>query len=251
MHLDGWTIALQIINFAILVWLLHRFLYRPILSVIDARKVEVQRQYDDAAAAAEKAKAGLAAIEAQRAGIVAERETALKAAQAQAQDAATARRIQAEREAQALLDATRRTLAEEREVAFDEARRIALDLGAAFARRLLADVPMPLRAEAWIERIEQHVNALPKPQIDALAGQLAGGGSLTVVTAAPLAPATSEDWRSRLRRLLGDGIAASFEVDPALIAGAELHFPAAVLSFSLRSALETAQSEIGIHAHAH
>ncbi len=251
MHLDGWTIALQIVNFAILVWLLHRFLYRPILSVIDARKVGVQRQYDDAAAAAEKAKAGLAAIEAQRAGIVAEREATLKAAQAQAQDAATARRTQAEREAQALLDATRRTLAEEREVALDEARRVALDLGAAFARRLLADVPMQLRAEAWIQRIEQHVNALPKPQIDALAGQLAGGGSLTVVTAAPLAPATSEDWRGRLRRLLGNGVAASFEVDPALIAGAELHFPAAVLSFSLRSALEAAQSEIGIHAHAH
>jgi F-type H+-transporting ATPase subunit b len=41
MALDGWTIALQTVNFAILVWLLHRFLYRPVLRVIDARKAEV------------------------------------------------------------------------------------------------------------------------------------------------------------------------------------------------------------------
>ncbi len=104
---------------------------------------------------------------------------------------------------------------------------------------------MPLRAEAWIERIERHIEALPQPQRDALAGQLRDGGSLTVVTAAPLAAATSEAWRERLRRLLGDGIAASFETDPALVAGTELHFPAAILRFSLRSAIEAARAEIG------
>ena len=41
MHLDWWTIALQTINFAILVWLLHRFLYKPVLRMIDARKAEI------------------------------------------------------------------------------------------------------------------------------------------------------------------------------------------------------------------
>lgn len=251
MHLDGWTIALQTVNFAILVWLLHRFLYQPVLRVIDARKAEVQRHYDDARTAEDKAKAALAAIEAQRTGIAAEREAALKAATAEAEDAAAARRARAEREAQALLDTARKSLDEERRHALDEARRVALDLGAAFARRLLADVPMPLRAEAWIERIEQHLQSLPRAELDALAGQLAQGRSLTIVTAAPLPAVTSDAWRSRLCRLLGDGIAASFEVDPALVAGAELHFPTAILRFSLKSALETARTEIGLHADAH
>ena len=31
MHIDWWTIALQTVNFVILVWLLQRFLYRPVL----------------------------------------------------------------------------------------------------------------------------------------------------------------------------------------------------------------------------
>src|SRR5215471_6750937 len=48
MHLDWWTIGLQTINFGILVWLLHRFLYKPVLTMIDARKAEVGRQFDAA-----------------------------------------------------------------------------------------------------------------------------------------------------------------------------------------------------------
>ena len=104
MHLDWWTIALQTINFAVLVWLLRRFLYKPVLRLIDARKAEVQHQYDDAKAIEDKAKAHLAAIEAERAGMRVERETVLRSAAAAAEEAAEARRSRAEREAQALLD---------------------------------------------------------------------------------------------------------------------------------------------------
>jgi F-type H+-transporting ATPase subunit b len=250
MHLDWWTIGLQTVNFAILVWLLHRFLYRPVLAMIDARKAEIGRQFDDAKTAEERAKAQLAAVETERAGIAAEREAALAATAAQAQETAEARRAQAERDAQAVLDAGRKTLASERERALDEARRLALDLGADFARRLLSEVPVRLRAEAWIERIEQHLGGLAKSEQDGLAHQLADGKSLTVVTAAPLPPPTADIWRDSLRRALGNGIAVTFEVNPELIAGAELHFPTAVLSFSWQSALAAARAELSTHADA-
>src|SRR5579864_4830178 len=104
MHFDWWTIGLQTINFGILVWLLHRFLYKPVLTMIDARKAEARQQFDAAGDIEEKAKAQLAAVEAERTGIAVEREAALKAAAAQVQDMAEARRAQAERDAQALID---------------------------------------------------------------------------------------------------------------------------------------------------
>ena len=251
MRFDWWTLALQTVNFAVLVWLLHRFLYKPMLRMIDARKAAVQKQYDDAQAAGDKAKAHLAEMEAERAGIAAEREAALKAAAAQAQDAAEARRAQAEREVQALLEGARKSLATERERALAELRRGALDLGAEFARRLIAEVPAQLRAEAWIERIEKHLTALPKAELDALIGQFAAGSALTVVTASPLPPETADGWRVRLRHPLGDGIAIRFVADPNLVAGAELHFPTAILRFSWQSALAAMRSEIGVHGDAH
>ena len=41
MHISLWNVALQTINFLVLVFLLQRFLYRPILAVIDERKRKV------------------------------------------------------------------------------------------------------------------------------------------------------------------------------------------------------------------
>ncbi len=250
MHFDWWTLALQTVNFAVLVWLLHRFLYKPMLRMIDARKADVQKQYDDGKAIEDKAKADLAEIEAERAGIAAEREAVLKTATAQAEEAAKARRVQAEREAQALAEAARKTLAVERERAVAELRRSALDLGAEFARRLLGEVPLQLRAEAWIERIEQHLKALPKTELDTLISQFTDGSALTVVTASPLPPETAEIWRARLRRPLGDGVTITFAANPDLIAGAELHFPTAILRFSWQSVLAAVRSEIGAHGDA-
>jgi F-type H+-transporting ATPase subunit b len=250
MRFDWWTFALQTVNFAVLVWLLHRFLYQPILRMIDARKAQMQQQADAAKAVADQAAARLAEVEAQRAGIAAEREAALKAAGVQAQEAAQARRRKAEHEAQAIVDAARLAVAQERERAAVELRHGALDLGAEFARRLLAEVPVTLRAEAWSERIERALQELTVEQRNSLATQLASGDALSVVTASPLPPPTAELWRERLRRQLGERVAVTFGVDPDLVAGAELHFPTTVLSFSWRSALQSMRAEIDDHGDA-
>jgi F-type H+-transporting ATPase subunit b len=245
MHLDGWTLGLQSVNFAILVWLLHRFLYKPVLAMIDARKAEIQRGYDEAKTAADKAATLLAATEAERAGMAAERDAAMAAATAQAHDLAEARHAQAEREAQSVLAAGRRALATERDSVLDEARRLALDLGAAFAGRLLSELPAETLAEAWIARIERHLGGLNETERESLLRQLGEGKAVTVVTAAPLPKAAAEMWSRRLRACLGGHCAMRFETDPALIAGADLHFPSAVLRLSWQSALAAAQAELG------
>ena len=237
MHLDAWTVFLQTVNFAVLVWLLHRFLYRPVLQVIDRRQDEVRRQFDEAKALQDTARAHLADLDALRANITAERESAIKTAVAQTEEAMQVRRAQASRDAQALLDEARKTAAAEREALTREARRLALDLGADLARRLQAEVPPTLRAAAWLERIEQELNRLPAAEIASLRAQVSGNHALRVVTALPLAAVEAEEWRNRLARALAATPAVEFEVDPSLIAGAELHLPLTVLSFSLKSVL--------------
>jgi F-type H+-transporting ATPase subunit b len=244
MRFDWSTLALQTVNFGILVWLLHRFLYRPVLRLLDARRAEIDKQYAEAHMAEAKAKDELAAVEAERAGIAAERTAALEQASARAAEAAAARRAQAEHEAAELLDATRKTLAAERGLALAQARRAALDLGTDIAGRLLAEVPMKLRAEAWLARLEEHLAALPQTEKQALRQQLVDGAHLTVVTASELPAETAEAWRARLRGSLGDQVAVSFGTDRQLVAGAELHFPNAVLSFSWQSALAAVREEI-------
>jgi len=244
MHFDWATFALQTVNFAILVWLLHRFLYKPVLRLIDARRAEIDQQYADARAAEAQAETRLAAVAAERETIADERAAALKQAAAQAEEQAAGRRAQAERDAAALLAGTRKALAGERALALAEARLAALDLGADIAGRLLAQVPMELRAEAWIDRIEHYLAALPKPETDVLAHQIGDGAALKIVTSSTLPPEAADTWRSRLSRFLGDSITVEFGVDPGLVAGVELHFPNAILRFSWQSALDAMRAEI-------
>ena len=57
MLIDWFTVVAQVVNFLILVWLLKRFLYKPILDAIDAREKRIAAELADAdakKAAAEK-----------------------------------------------------------------------------------------------------------------------------------------------------------------------------------------------------
>jgi F-type H+-transporting ATPase subunit b len=59
------------------------------------------------------------------------------------------------------------------------------------------------------------------------------------------------EWKTRLHRALGDQTIIEFDLDPALIAGTELHFPNAILRFSWRSTLATIRAEVESHDNAH
>src|SRR5271166_4177021 len=50
MLIDWFTVCAQALNFVILVWLMRRFLYRPILKAIDAREKRIAAELAGAAA---------------------------------------------------------------------------------------------------------------------------------------------------------------------------------------------------------
>jgi F-type H+-transporting ATPase subunit b len=50
MLIDWFTVGAQALNFLILVWLMKRFLYKPILSAIDARETKIAAELADATA---------------------------------------------------------------------------------------------------------------------------------------------------------------------------------------------------------
>lgn len=250
MRFDWWTLALQTVNFAVLVWLLHRFLYRPVLAMVDRRRAEIEDQRAAVARLATEAKARQDGLEHERAQIAADRDAALEAAAAEAERHAAARAARAEQEAAVVLERTRRTLAAEREAALAEARRIALDLGADIARRMMAELPAAVRADAWLDRIARRLADLTPAERAALHDQLTGGAAVVVATAATLPADAEAAWRIRLQSAVGAEIAIAFETDPALVAGAELRFPNTVVGLSWQDAITAVRSEIGADADA-
>src|SRR5208282_2974056 len=50
MLIDWFTVGAQALNFLILVWLMRRFLYKPVLHAIDEREKRIAAELADAAA---------------------------------------------------------------------------------------------------------------------------------------------------------------------------------------------------------
>src|SRR5690348_2325414 len=183
MTLDWSTLILQTVNFAVLAWLLHRFLYKPVLRLVEARRADVEKQYAAAAAVQAKAETQLAGVEAARGALGREREQALKDAAAQADRLAEERRAASRKEAAELIEAAHHTITQERARARAETRNAALDLGIEIARRFLAEMPTELRAEGCLERIEQHIAALSQAERGELRDGSAAGSVVRIVTA--------------------------------------------------------------------
>ncbi len=55
MSIDWFTVAAQIVNFLILVWLLKKFLYKPVLTAMDNRQQKIKAELEQAAILAESA----------------------------------------------------------------------------------------------------------------------------------------------------------------------------------------------------
>jgi len=234
MHVDLSTLLLQLINFAILVWLLQRFLYRPVLRMMDARRSAIDAQLSAAQEAERQAKEARSKIDAERAHLAQERVASAQAATVEAERLRAERHALAEREAYTLIEQTRSSLAEERARAQREAQRVALDLAAEITRRLWMQMPAAARTEGWFERILSTLDRMSVEQRRELPGRERG---LRVVTAVALEPGVQARWRAELSRLLGP-LEVSFESSPELGAGAELRFSGTTLALTLRSAID-------------
>ena len=58
MQIDWWTLGLQAVNFLVLVWLLQRFLYKPVMRLIERRRQNVEKAFAEAEDARRKAEDG-------------------------------------------------------------------------------------------------------------------------------------------------------------------------------------------------
>jgi F-type H+-transporting ATPase subunit b len=241
MHLNWSTLALQTINVLVLLWLLKRFLFRPVAEIVAARRQAAENLLTEAATARSNAQASEAEL-ARRAASGASEAEALRAA-ARASAAAEGARLLAETEAEITRtrDAAAKAMRRDRARLRRELEADARHLAVVIAARLLARLPGTAATDAILAGLDHVIDALPAAQRDALA---AGGTSFEVVSATALNESEQAACASVLTKRLGLASAPRFRVDPALLAGVELHGGAAVLRHSWQAELERIAQEL-------
>lgn len=242
MQIDWWTLALQAVNFLVLVWLLWRFLYRPVRDVIEKRKELAEQAFAEAAKKEAEAEAARQHFEEGRAGLAQERQDMLKKMHEELE--AERRKVldEARREADELLGTARETIDEEREAVLKEVREQVAELAAELALDLLRKAGVKASSDVFLEQLEKQLEESPAEERERLQRDLAADGArLTVVTAAPLSREEQGRWTDRLSARLGQRDKTEFATDPKILGGAELRFPHAVIKLTWADQLRKAK----------
>ncbi len=244
MQIDWWTLGLQAVNFLVLVWLLQRFLYKPVTRLIERRRQNVEKAFAEAEDARRKAEEDAAAYEAKVAALAEERLGMIQTARAEIEEERAKMLDEARETSNGLMAAQRQAMAEERANTLKELRRQVTDLAVSLAETLLRESSGQTAAEPFLERLEGQLAAMPEAERNRLFGPRPEHRFLRVATAPPLDGARRDAWKKRLAAGIGNGCEIAFEADENLIVGACIHFPAASLEFSWSRTLNDAKRDL-------
>src|ERR1700722_15536814 len=251
MLIHWFTVGALAINFLILVWLLKRFLYKPVLAAMDAREKKIAAQIADAAALQTKAQAERADLNQRSEALNREREGLLRKATEDA-NAERQRLIEAARvESQQLHSKLTQALAQERaELGHQLSVRTQAEVFAV-ARKTLADLAGASLEDRMIEVFIAHLRELPQAQKLTLAGAENdfGRGVVTdsVKTPPPAGPTPAALVRSAfvlpaagrasieaaIHECLGATVATRFKTSPEFVCGVELTMGGVKIAWSV------------------
>lgn len=238
MQIDWFTFVAQIVNFLILIGLLKRFLYRPILHAMDEREERISSRLEEARKKEEDAEEEAQVYRAMQEELEQDR----KAQLAEAERAAEERRqtlIQEARDDVAHLEREwREALERERESFLQELSERAVHETIAVARQALqdlADADLEAQAvEVFIERLQTPGDAQRTPWTEALK---AANGMALVRSAFDLTDQHQTQIREAIEEHVGAVSELSFETSEEIGFGVELRVGERKVAWSLDSYL--------------
>lgn len=245
MLIDWFTVVAQAVNFLILVGLLKRFLYGPIVRAIDEREQRIASQLQEAAARKAEAEEKRATFEEKNKALDEQRDALVK----KAEEDASAERRRLLDEARTAADALRARLqdavrSEQANLSREFVRR-SQDEVFAIARKALADLAdMSLEervAVVFVRRLHQ----LSGEDRQRLMSTASGGPmSPTVRSAFELPPAQRAAIEQAVRDILRSTAPVRFEVAPDVVSGVELAVPGYKVAWSIKDYLATLEDRL-------
>jgi len=231
------TFVVEIVNFLILVWLLTRFFYQPVLRTIAARenkiKEELSRAKDaqtEAANLTKRYEARLSDWEQEKASLR-ERFDAELASLRTTRENELQQALERERQ-QAAVAAAMKERDEQRRLWQQSARD-----ASRFAARLLSRIASPSLEQRLIEVTAQDLQALPAEQKAVLASAANGKADATVISRYTLDDAERAMIAAALDRCLGKTPSLAFKLDDTLVAGLRIEVGTATIDANVGAEL--------------
>jgi F-type H+-transporting ATPase subunit b len=244
MLVDWFTTAAQIVNFLMLVWLLKRFLYKPILRAMDERERRMAKALEDAEMQKRNAENERRSFEERSQKLTDEKEGVLKSAVQQAEEERK-RMISAAREEVAGLEARWRDAIErERKMFLEELSARVQNEVFAISRQVLSDLADANLETCVAQRFTERLKSLDTGERDCLAGALSNSSNIVITSAFALSENSKRHIEETVRDDLGVAAEMQFLIAPELIAGIEFRANGRRIAWTIQDYLSSMQDEL-------
>jgi F-type H+-transporting ATPase subunit b len=232
----------QIFNFAIMFVVLRAFVFKPILGLLEKRRVAIAKGLEDARIAAEARQNAEQEAEKIMAEAQAEASKTVRVASERAEKAGRDIIAAAEEEARKKQDESVGEAEDERERILGEMRDQVAALAIAAAHKLIGETLDQQRQHAIINEFFSGIKA---GQVSLLEGKAMNGDTSAEVTSAvPLTSEEKEIVNEDLLSKIGAQVNVAFRVDPAILGGLIVRVGDKVLDGSVAGQLESLRQRL-------
>ncbi|MFE8072543.1 hypothetical protein QQM79_15900 [Marinobacteraceae bacterium S3BR75-40.1] len=244
MLIDWFTVVAQVVNFLVLIALLKRFLYRPILNAIDAREKRVADELATADERYKEAEERLKDYERKRQELDAQAQAFLDKARDNAEQEREAKQQALWEELRAQRHKQQQAMRRELLALRERIRRMVSEEVYAIARRALtdlADSELESRLiDTWVKRLQ----ALSPEERENWRQGLGEGDGLDVRTGWPLSDSGQERVRQALEGIWGGQVRIDFHTSKSLVCGIEVVASGRKVAWSLDEYLKQLEERV-------
>jgi F-type H+-transporting ATPase subunit b len=224
MLIDWFTVGAQIVNFLVLVWLLKRYLYRPVLAAIDAREKDLASRRDAVIADQKKAKQDQEECKREKDNLDQQRTAVLNTAHEEANKERTRLLQDAIRDAENLRSARHKELDEETVKYRGELISLTQQEIIAVVRKVLTDLASTDLERSVVDVFLLRLNELPNPENTSNSASALNGTSTVIRlrSAFALSPELQDKVRQEVQKKFQGNERIEFETIADMGLGLEL-----------------------------
>ena len=239
MEFNWTTFSFEVINFLILIWILQRFLYKPVTKAIAQRKATIESMLEQANKSQESAQT----LQRQYESRLTDWEQEKIKAHSQLMDEIAKERAGLMGELKIALEQEReRARFLEQKEMFELRRKIVTEsytVASRFATQLLSRIASASLEESICQLMIEDLSRLPQDGIQSLRQACEGADQPIKVTSAyPISQDARNDLTKKLADIAEKSVRCDFSCDPDLVAGFHISIGYWVLDCNLRNELD-------------
>jgi F-type H+-transporting ATPase subunit b len=245
MLIDWFTVAAQTVNFLLLIWLLKRFLYGPIIGAMERRETRIENRLQEARQEQETARAEVAEYQRLNQELEESRADSLRQAGEEAAQHRQQLIDQGRAEASALAEAWKAAVCRDRQLFMAELKKRIGSEVLQITRKSLNDLTGSDLTTLLVERFIARFAALEDEQQETCRAAAEKSGVM-VRSAGTLDQAIRGDLETELRRVLGPDLEISYRSEEEMPLGIELVLGGLKLSWGVDSYFAELERQIDL-----